>query len=140
MVCSGNICRSPLAQVAAAAHFRGANVRVSSAGTVAVPGQKATPLMLEVAREHGLDLSDHRATLLREASMPDLVFGMEQEHLVAARRAFPDLPPGSIRLLDHPHAIADPYGRDIAEYRATATHIAAAVSRLDSNDSEMHRP
>jgi len=88
-------------------------------------------MMREVAMEHGLDLTDHVATPLYEAPVPDLVFGMEQEHLIAAKRAFPDLPPGSIRLLDHPHAIADPYGRDLAEYRASAAHIVAAVSRLD---------
>ncbi|MGI9529338.1 MAG: low molecular weight phosphotyrosine protein phosphatase [Acidimicrobiia bacterium] len=131
MVCSGNICRSPLAEAAAAEHFSSDNFQVSSAGSVAVPGQQATLMMREVAMEHGLDLTDHVATPLHEAPVPDLVFGMEQEHLIAAKRAFPDLPPGSIRLLDHPHAIADPYGRDLAEYRASAAHIMAAVARLD---------
>lgn len=131
MVCSGNICRSPFAQAAAADRFKSENIRVSSAGSVAVPGEQATFMMREVAMEYGLDVSEHRATPLRGASTPDVVFGMEQEHLLAARRAFPELPPGSIRLLDHPHAIADPYGRDLAEYRASAAQIAAAVSRLD---------
>lgn len=131
MVCSGNICRSPLAEAAAAERFADDGIHVASAGTVAVPGQPATLMMREVAMEHGLDLTDHGATPLYEAPVPDLVFGMEQEHLIAAKRAFPDLPRGSIRLLDHPHAIADPYGRDLAEYRASAAHIMAAVARLN---------
>ena len=130
MVCSGNICRSPLAEAAAADRFADDNITVSSAGSVAVPGQQATLMMREVAMEHGLDLAEHRSTPLHGIPMPDLVFGMEQEHLIAARRAFPELPPGSIRLLDHPHAIADPYGHDLAEYRASAAHITVAVSRM----------
>jgi len=130
MVCSGNICRSPFAEVAAAERFKGVNVTVSSAGSVAIAGQPATALMRDVATEQGLDLSNHEATPLRLVAQPDLVFGMEHEHLIAARRTFPDLPPGSIRLLDHPHAVADPYGRDLTEYRASAAHIKAAVDRL----------
>lgn len=131
MVCSGNICRSPLAEVAAAERFGDANVTVVSAGTVAVAGQPATALMRQVATEHGLDLSGHEATPLRIAAQPDLIFGMEQEHLIAARHAFPELPPGRIRLLDHPHAIADPYGLDIQDYRASAAQVVGAVERLD---------
>lgn len=130
MVCSGNICRSPFAEAAAVERFKASKVTVSSAGSVAIAGQPATALMRDVAIEQGLDLSNHEATPLRLAAQPDLVFGMEHEHLIAAKRTFPWLPTGSIRLLDHPHAIADPYGRDLNEYRASAAHIRTAVERL----------
>ncbi|MDJ0791482.1 MAG: hypothetical protein QNJ71_06270 [Acidimicrobiia bacterium] len=132
MVCSGNICRSPFAEEAARHRFTGGDITVSSAGSIAVAGQPATALMREVAGEHGLDLSAHRATPLHRSEQPDYVFGMELEHLVAARQVFPDLDPGRIRLLDHPRDIADPYGRDRTAYRATADQIIDAVSRLDA--------
>ena len=128
-VCSGNICRSPYAEYAARARF-GEGYSFASAGTVALTGDHATGTMQEVGAERGLDLAPHRATLLTEAQVPDLVFGMEQEHLIAARRAFPDLPKGSIRLLAHPQAVADPYGRHIDLYRRTATQIDEALSGL----------
>jgi protein-tyrosine phosphatase len=130
MVCSANICRSPFAEVAAASYLSDENVVVSSAGSVAVAGQSATLPMRDVAGEHGLDLSNHQATPLRSAPAPDVVFGMEQEHLLAAREAFPDLPTGRIRLLDHPHAILDPYGLDLESYRSAAHRIAEAVRHL----------
>ena len=131
MVCSGNICRSPLAEAAARHRFPGDAISVSSAGSIAVTGQPATALMREVAEEHALDLGAHRATPLHRSPQPDYVFGMELEHLVAARQVFPDLDPGRIRLLDHPRDIADPDGRDRTAYRATADQIIEAVSRLE---------
>jgi protein-tyrosine-phosphatase len=129
-VCSGNICRSPFAEAAARDRF-GDRFDFSSAGTIAVEGGRATMTMQEVAAERGLDLSSHRARPLSEVPRPDLVFGMEQEHIVAAARAYPGLAPGSIRLLDHPRAIPDPYGFDLAVYRAAADHIESALDTLD---------
>lgn len=128
-VCSGNICRSPYAEVAARAKF-GDRYEFASAGTIAIPGTIATPLMQQVAAERRLDLSAHEATMLSEAKRPDLVFGMEQEHVVAASRVFPTLGPGSIRLLDHPRAVTDPYGLDLEIYRAAADHIDRALSHV----------
>ena len=127
-VCSGNICRSPFAAAAAADAYP--NIEASSAGTYAVIDGHATHHMQRIATEHGLDLSGHRARQLEDVPQPDLVFGMEQEHLIAARRAFPQLAPGSIRLLDHPLAVADPYGRGIEVYERVADQIIGAVARL----------
>lgn len=129
-VCSGNICRSPYAEAAARASLDPDRFAVSSAGTVAMAGDSATSPMRQVASERGLDLRSHRATPLSESPAPDFVFGMEQEHLVAARRAFPDLPPDRIRLLAHPSGVPDPYGRDLVTYRATATMIDEAIATL----------
>ena len=88
--------------------------------------------MREVAFAHGLDLSGHRATALVDVAQPDIAFGMETRHLVAVRRAFPDLDPAQIQLLDHPHDVADPYGRGREAYRVAADQIVAAVERLDA--------
>lgn len=86
VVCSGNLCRSPLAE---ALLRRRLDERlgdeapaVRSAGTIAVAGSPATPEGVLVAAEHGLDTSTHAATrlereLLRE---PDLILAMAAEH------------------------------------------------------------
>ncbi len=130
-VCSGNICRSPFAEAAARAGFPDEDLVFASAGTMAIDQDHATTPMQEVAAERGLDLSDHRARLLTAVPQPDLVFGMEIEHLIAARTAFPDLPRQSIQLLDHPRAIDDPYGRPSDVYRRVADQIQDALTRLD---------
>lgn len=131
VVCSGNICRSPLAAAAMRRHVEGHDIEVTSAGTIAETGRPATPTMQSVAAEHGLDLEDHRSAPLDGVEPPDLIFGMDAGHLVAARRAFPDIGATRIRLLDHPHDVPDPYGRGIDAYRESARQILSAIERLD---------
>ncbi|MEO7367810.1 MAG: hypothetical protein ABIZ36_07625, partial [Gemmatimonadaceae bacterium] len=66
-VCTGNTCRSPLAEAIARrlADERGIyDVTVGSAGTSAWPDAPASDGALLVAMEHGLDLGDHRARVL----------------------------------------------------------------------------
>lgn len=128
-VCTGNICRSPFAE--AAARHAYPHIIASSAGTYAVVDSRATHHMQQVASDHGLDLSGHRARQIDSVPQPDLVFGMEQQHLIEARKAFPNLAPGRIRLLAHPLAVPDPYGRGIDVYRSTASQIVEAVTMLD---------
>ena len=129
-VCSGNICRSPYAEVAARRILDPARFDVSSAGTIATPGLMATETMREVGAERGLDLADHRARHLTEVPAPDWVFGMETHHLVSSRSAFPDLPACRIQLLDAPRNVPDPYGRDRIAYETSADQIDAALERL----------
>ena len=86
VVCTANICRSPLAERLLAEYFRRRapelDVEVSSAGTRARPGDPAADGMLRIADKWGLDLSRHRsrrvdAELVREQA---LVLTMEDEH------------------------------------------------------------
>ncbi|GMQ99173.1 MAG: low molecular weight protein arginine phosphatase [Acidimicrobiia bacterium] len=129
-LCTGNICRSPLAQVIAQERF-GDAFRFTSAGTHAVEGTEASENSRILASERGLDLSSHRARLLANCAQPDAIIGMEQHHLVAARHQFPDLDVSRIRLLAHPVGIADPYLRSLDVYRRAAKHIDAAFDILD---------
>ncbi|MEE8457777.1 MAG: hypothetical protein V3S28_06975 [Acidimicrobiia bacterium] len=130
-VCTGNICRSPLAEVIARSVFGDGQLTFSSAGTQAGAGDAATSNMQVVASEHEFDLSGHRATPLDQCPRPDLIFGMEQHHLIAAREQFPDLDVSRISLLDHPNAIDDPYGLNIEDYRITANRMIAVLDSLD---------
>jgi protein-tyrosine-phosphatase len=82
-VCSGNTCRSPLAEgIARKAFPKPFADNVSSAGSSAVDGMPASSLSVEVARKHSIDLSGHEArllsgTLVREA---DLIVAMASGH------------------------------------------------------------
>jgi len=130
-ICTGNICRSAFAEVAARSVFPDDRFSFTSAGTFTISRSAATLSMRHVAEEHGLDLSHHAATSLDRSEQPDVVLGMEQQHLVAARRQFPDLDLSRIRLLDHPAAIEDPYGHSMEQYRATAHRIVEVLSSYD---------
>ncbi len=129
-VCTGNICRSPLAEVIAGSMFDGDDFRFSSAGTHVLVDCPAAQHAQTVAHERGLSLSDHRAVSLDMCEAPDFVIGMEQHHLVAARRAFPRLDITRYRLLDHPVAIVDPYGYELDAYEVAADHIERALAGL----------
>ena len=84
-VCTGNICRSPLAEALlrrALASQGIADVDVSSAGTGAWDGAPASEGAYLVALERELDLSGHRARLLtRElVEQADLILTMARHH------------------------------------------------------------
>ncbi|TMG80394.1 MAG: low molecular weight phosphotyrosine protein phosphatase, partial [Betaproteobacteria bacterium] len=83
-VCTGNICRSPLAAslLERALTERGIEVTVSSAGTGAWDGAPASEGAYLVGLERGLDLSGHRARLLtRElVERADLILTMARHH------------------------------------------------------------
>lgn len=130
-ICTGNICRSAFAESAARFVTEDPDIVFDSAGTHAMEGNPATATMQRAAAELGIDITSHRSKPLRDCVEPDIVLGMEQQHLVAASRRFPNLSPTRIRLLDHPRAIDDPYGLDIDAYKATATHIMDALRTAD---------
>lgn len=92
VVCTGNICRSPIAEGmirnALAARFAGSAPTVSSAGTWGVEGAEATPEAIKAAAERGVIIRQHRARRLstdmtRDA---DLVLVMGTEHREALRQ------------------------------------------------------
>ncbi|MFK4759332.1 low molecular weight phosphatase family protein [Microbacterium sp. ZW T5_45] len=89
MVCTGNICRSPMAEVLLRARLPGVGARVHSAGTRALIDHEMDRTMQEVALRHGgasEEAAAHRARQLREslADDADLVLAMSREHRTAA--------------------------------------------------------
>lgn len=121
-VCSGNICRSPIAE-ACAAVIDGVEAR--SAGTWATSGSPATAGAARAAAELDLSLTDHRSQPLSRALVDwaDLIFGMEQEHLAAVEALG-----GNAEFLDPAGVeIDDPYMQPDEVYRRVATQIDAAI-------------
>jgi protein-tyrosine-phosphatase len=143
LVCTGNICRSPLAE---ALLLRALQVRpiegvtVTSAGTGAWDGAPASEGAYLVGLERGLDLSGHRARLLtRElVEQADLILTMARHH-----RARVDELGGEGRVFvlgeyagreGNDAEVSDPFGGDLDVYRDTCAEldalVAAVVERL----------
>jgi protein-tyrosine phosphatase len=86
VVCSGNICRSPVAEGllrrAMERRLGAGTPSVSSAGTIAMEGNPATPEAVEAAGERGVDIAAHRARRLtdRMIATADLLICMAAEH------------------------------------------------------------
>lgn len=86
-VCTGNTCRSPMAEAIAkrAATSRGwTDVEVRSAGVAAYTGDIASGGAVRAAKQNDLDISGHQATPLTHevAAWADLVLVMSSGHLM----------------------------------------------------------
>ena len=136
-VCTGNTCRSPLAEVIAR-HLiadRGiADVTVGSAGTSAWADSPASDGALLVALEHGLNLGDHRSRPLSQelVSTAQLILTMGPHHLDRAEALG-----GTGRswlLTDYaggtPRPVSDPFGGDLDVYRATYVELERAIDAV----------
>ena len=143
-VCTGNSCRSVMAQGLMQALLAKAGVEtvtVESAGVFAIEGMSATREALRVLQDIGVDGSAHRARglapdLVRSA---DLIFVMEQFQLEEVIRRFPEtlgkaqlLKPYGLRpdeLVGNPN-IPDPIGKPLEIYEVCFAEIREAVERV----------
>jgi protein-tyrosine phosphatase len=141
-VCTGNTCRSPMAEVLcrklladrlgcepAEVESRGYVVR--SAGVAAFPGDGPSWPAVEVVREFGSDLAEHRsrpisAELLDDAT--DLI-AMTRGHAAALMMRFPATGPEP-RLLCGTQDLGDPIGGDVELYRDCARQIVQGLERF----------
>lgn len=142
-VCTGNTCRSPMAEGIAkqliarklncgVGDLPGRGIVVRSAGTGAVGGTAAREA-IEVCRGRGIDISAHRSTMIDESIVrpTDYVYGMARQHLDAITEIAPGFG-GKASLLDPEGDIADPIGGTIQEYEAVARRIERSLAaRLD---------
>jgi protein-tyrosine-phosphatase len=138
-VCTGNTCRSPLAEAIARkiAIERGlTDVEATSAGTSAHQGAPASDGALLVGMERNMDLTTHRAqTLTRDlVQNADLVLAMGPHHLERVEalggsgRAFLLSEYASHGASVRP--ISDPVGAELEVYRATATELEEEIRRV----------
>ncbi len=93
-VCTGNICRSPLAEAVLAARLADLDLRVHSAGTQALVGHGMPSEARALAERNGVTpvrAAAHRARLLTESLMydADLVLTMTAQHTTAAVQLAP---------------------------------------------------
>ena len=140
-VCTGNTCRSPMAEVQARQQADAggyAGLGLGSAGTAAANGSPASEMAVRVAARRGLDLSKHRSTALtpEQISRSDLVITMTRHHLEMVSRLAPGtpvilatefLPPGHPL---HGRDVPDPFGSGLETYEATWEVLEECVDGL----------
>jgi len=139
-VCTGNTCRSPMAEAIARDllarrlkcqrdELEDRGVLVMSAGIAAMMGGVATPEAMEAVREYDLDLRDHETqplteTLVRHA---DLILTMTRSHREAIVAQWPDAAERTTQLCDDGRDVIDPIGGPLQQYRDCARQIHAAL-------------
>lgn len=144
VVCSGNICRSPL--VAAYLKFRARaeglhGLVVESRGLLGIEGEPADAKARAVARESGFDLDGHRSRGIREEDVraADLVVAMSLDHLEELQARFPGATPPRMLLRaferdPSPRSgapdLLDPVGEPIETFRKTFEIARPSVDHL----------
>jgi protein-tyrosine phosphatase len=140
-VCSGNTCRSPMAEAIARhqlakdlniteAELDKRGVSIISAGTYAMPGMRATSQGVEALREMGIDLSRHRSRpltveLIHQA---DVIYTMGRGHAQAVRSLVSSAG-DKVQTLDPDGDIEDPIGSDLEVYKALALQLSKLIKR-----------
>ena len=138
-VCTGNICRSPLAEalLKRALHERGVeDVTVESAGTGAWDGAPASEGAYLVALERGLDLSGHRARLLTREMVEEaaMILTMARHHRARVHELGGE---GRVHVLGEyagkagdEAEVGDPFGGDLEVYRDTCAELEALIATV----------
>lgn len=127
-VCTGNICRSPMAEYLARDRLGGGVVTFASAGTAALPERPASEATRRVMREVGIDMSAHRSRdVWRLTESADLVYALAATHYEDLKTRWRTVP---VHMLDPDgRSIADPYGLSMSSYRRARVQIDDAISR-----------
>lgn len=139
-VCTGNICRSPMAEAILKKMVPAeADIHVFSAGSHAREGNLATENSISVSRDAGIDLRSHRARKLTTdmAREADMILAMEPlhiEHVLSLDIWVKDNTFNLVRFAQGYRGggdlIPDPYGGSLREYQICFRKIDECVNNF----------
>ena len=116
-VCTGNVCRSPMAEgiLRHAVQGRG-NYRVLSAGLGALEGQPPSHHAVQAVRELGIDISSQRSRMLTPelVESADFIFGMTHSHIDTVMLLYPHAAEKTFLLREFDETL-DPFEKDISD-------------------------
>jgi RpiB/LacA/LacB family sugar-phosphate isomerase len=124
-ICTGNVCRSPMAEALFRQAVRGrGEFRVVSAGIGAMDGQPPTPHSVRAMRELGVDISAQRSRMLTAELVrsADLILGMTHGHVDTVTLLFPPVSEKTFLLREFDETL-EPYEKDISDPIGSSYHV-----------------
>jgi RpiB/LacA/LacB family sugar-phosphate isomerase len=116
-VCTGNVCRSPMAEGLFRHATRGrADCRAISAGVGALEGQPPSPHAVRALKELGIDISQQRSRMLTPelVEQADYIFGMTHSHVDSVNLLFPQAAEKMFLLREFDETL-DEFEKDISD-------------------------
>lgn len=140
-VCTGNVCRSPMADgfLNRWASDRGLPVRARSTGTNAFAGRPATWDARRIMDELGTPIDELRTerTAAEHVRWADLIIGMAYEHVRDTVRDFPEAQGRTLTLKELLEVLPKlPEVDDPRAWAAEAVRLAGEMPGLDDTDVE----
>lgn len=138
-VCTGNTCRSPIAEgiLKDIAKKKNLQVEVSSAGIFAHDGGNISTKAIEVMKQIGIDISDYRSKTIDEDRVreADIILTMGHSHKSFIEEKYEESKGKIFTLLEFVYGfksdIVDPYGGDLNMYRKTRDEIYQAIREME---------
>lgn len=146
IVCSGNTCRSPMAQhlLIKLLGEQGIDCIVLSAGLAAGDGMPASEGAITAMRLEGIDLAGHRSQRLHPemAAGVDLILTMTAHHRLFLEEFFPEMA-GYIYTMgeyagEGKVEIMDPYGQGVEAYLATLRQLKDLTAKIAGRIADHH--
>src|ERR1043166_2359382 len=139
-VCTGNICRSPMAEGLFRHAIKGRNdFRVMSAGVGAVEGLPPSEHAVQALRQLGIDISKQRSRMLTAelVDQADFIFGMTHSHVDAVTLLYPQAAEKTFLLRefdetlgDYEADIGDPIGGSVEVYVSCRDQIEQGIASM----------
>lgn len=144
-VCTGNICRSPMAEYILKEIVEKRNIsnsfNICSSGVFAYNGQNPTDEAISVMKERNIDMSEHRSTNINNSNIfkMDLILCMTNAHKLQVKHRYPEIKDKVYTLKEYviydneqnkDVDIEDPYGFTIDTYRECREQIERSLNKL----------
>jgi len=133
-VCTGNTCRSPMAE-AILRNKKLEGIEARSAGIYAADGSEASTNAKIVLEEKNIQ-HDHRSSLLTAAEVrwADLILTMTASHKHKIQQQFPEAVMKVFTLKEYTgepfdHDVFDPYGGSLSMYEETYRELEALIDK-----------
>lgn len=138
-VCTGNTCRSPMAEGLFRKAAAGKDYQVSSAGVAAFEGSAASPETVEILQEKGVELADFGSRMISVEILEKAshVFCLTHSHQEVLLQHFPEMEEKFYLVTEFAKIdgevgrdISDPIGCGKAAYQEVASQLEASIAGI----------
>jgi len=134
-VCTGNTCRSPMAEALFLEHHKDLEIQVTSRGIMVITPSTASKNAIAAMKSKNIDLTNHISKQLSFSDLKkaDLVLTMTSAHKSTILRNYPEFSDKVFTLAEYVNDsedILDPFGGDLTVYMECADKLEKMIKRI----------